>query len=82
MFTFEGGTPLYPCKPVGGALTYATFTWGAPPLLVYKGITITRVNTVAKEASFCSRTPSMFLQCLIEGGKGKIYTFIFAVKVA
>ena len=60
---------------------------GVLPPLVYKCITTTHsVVVMAKEASFCSRTPSMFLQCLIEGGKGKIYmymyTFIFAVNVA
>ena len=45
---------------------------GVLPPLVYKCITTTHsVVVMAKEASFCSRTPSMFLQCLIEGGKAK-----------
>jgi len=52
---------------------------GVLPPLVYKCITTTHsVVVMAKEASFCSRTPSMFLQCLIEGGKGKnIYVYVY-----
>ena len=72
---------------MGGALPYATFTWGAPPLLVYKGITITRVNIHSgKRGIFLQQNTKHVFTVSDRGGKGKIYmymyTFIFAVKVA
>ena len=71
---------------MGGALPYATFTWGAPPpptgLQGYNNNK--RKLHSGKRGIFLQQNTKLVFTVSDRGGEGKIYmyTFIFAVKVA